>query len=233
MALDAAFREVNEVMPQAYALLPSPEFGEKVDSTLIEFGASLANGSDVVRQLLASYVTGISSKDHDRLIQFLTATLDQRPEPWVDSDLSSGGNDCLDLEVFDTRMPNRLRAGRLSEAVALHQELDKWQAPPGVDVVQIAGTGLVTPAGIRYKYLPIANQYGGLQHEIITTPVGNGSVVAQSAVGEFRKASCRVDLHNYNRCTDKRRWPFVLSGHFDSVVTRGASVWWACVQVRR
>ena len=119
-------RALGENMPGAFGLLPSPEYFARVADPVVDLSAAPA-----LRAGAALSAPTIDSTSE--LASFLTG---------------AGGR--VDPAYSDIEMPNVLSATFISNATALHNNLDSWVPPAGVEVFQIAGWGLDTPKGITY-----------------------------------------------------------------------------------
>jgi len=95
--------------------------------------------------------------------------------------------------------PLQLNGTLLQNALAEQDILDSWQPPAGVEVYEVAGTGIPTPAAIHYEAGPVvtcpnaaAVFFGtqcevttGLKPKLQTTTKGDKTVVLGSARGQL------------------------------------------------
>jgi len=166
-------RELGEDMKSAYALLPSAEYFNRVNTDeqpLVEFDPSVdVMGWGNLRQ---QYENAINS--YDELKSFLTGEYGVRTEP----------------AAQDVVTPNVLKTGFLNEAETAHGTWDAWQPPEGVKVTQIVGWGLDTIRGVRYfantSYACPSSgtpctPFSILDHEPLFTKDGDRTVVTPSA----------------------------------------------------
>jgi pimeloyl-ACP methyl ester carboxylesterase len=177
---DALLRETILNMPGTYTLLPSVRYLEEVaDEPLVR----VIEGFDL------SVYDGVSSRlELDALL--------------LDSQNVVGPNPAIEE-------PLQLNSTLLQNALAEQAILDAWQPPTGVEVYEVAGTGIPTPAAIHYEEVPVitcpnaaavflANQCDvtvGLKPKLQTTIEGDKTVVLGSARGQLGdKQTLTVDL---------------------------------------
>jgi pimeloyl-ACP methyl ester carboxylesterase len=177
---DALLRETILNMPGTYTLLPSVRYLEEVaDEPLVR----VIEGFDL------SVYDGVSSRsDLDALL--------------LDSQNVVGPNPAIEK-------PLQLNGTMLQNALAEQTILDAWQPPAGVEVYEVAGTGIPTPAAIHYEEVPVitcpnaaavflATQCEvtiGLKPKLQTTIKGDKTVVLGSARGQLRdKQTLTVNL---------------------------------------
>lgn len=169
-------RTLGENAPGAYALLPSFNYFTYVDTPPITFSNPLATGwRDYYGDLVHS---------EERLHTFLTDVVG-RSKP-LESDVSR---------------PNILSESLLTSAESAHHNLDVWQPPAGVRVIQIAGWGVPdTLSSIDY-----ANGTFDPSIPVMMSPKfvsdGDGTVVTPSALWMNGSSTERywVDLAEYNK----------------------------------
>ncbi|HVY35796.1 MAG TPA: right-handed parallel beta-helix repeat-containing protein [Candidatus Paceibacterota bacterium] len=159
-------RAFAENTPGAYGLLPSKKYFDTVTDPVVSFDPSV----DDVNNFTTTYGTSISSKDG--LDDFLLGK-DGRAKPTTD----------------DVGDPNVLNKNLLDDASVIHDSLDNWQPPDGIELFQIAGWGVDTLKNIKYiaKYPCTALIIVGtckpyLDEKPITTEEGDGTVVYPSAI---------------------------------------------------
>lgn len=137
-------RVLAENMPGAYGLLPSSEYFDRTRQSLVRFDSERTRYADY----LHSYGKEIGSRGE--LESFLSGAEDGRNKP----------------DPNDVEAENVLNGGLLDRSQAMHDDLDSWTPPAGVEVIQIAGWGLDTVRGVRY-----AEEY-----ESVCRPVSNGKI---------------------------------------------------------
>ena len=177
-------RELAENMQSAYNLLPSEKYFDLVQSPIMEFKPTTAD----VYDFLALYGATIDSIEE--LNNFLLGdpqTSTHRSEPAAD----------------DEESPNVVKSGLLSRSTDVHNIIDLWMPPAGMEVIQIAGWGIKTLRGIEYScgYLTCSS-LSTLDRDILKTHVGDGTVVLPSAVAMDIAENVEkfyVDIFHYNR----------------------------------
>ena len=176
-------RALGENMPDAYALLPSREYFGKVANPVVDFSEA--------PMLQATAGVGSIIDNFAGLAQFLTGPA--RPKP----------------SYGDIETPNLLSSGLLSEADALHNNLDAWVPPSGVEAIQIVGWGLDTPKSISYveRVGSVCTLAGcisqtNLRHVVNMTEDGDKVVVDASAIGIHDWPTYYINIKQYNADTD-------------------------------
>lgn len=170
----ATARAFASTSPMAYHLLPSAGYFSRVGEPVVSFDEKL-------HEWIESYGADIRSADNLRA--FLVGEYGK-------SDASE-----------DTDVPIRFDDVLLSQADALHSELDARRPPDGIMLVQIAGWGVPTVKGVTYK-----KRSGGLRPEPKFTIDGDGTVVTPSAlwIEEMQNVWMHwIDLAEYNRLANK------------------------------
>ena len=169
-------RKLAENLPAAYNLLPSDKYFAGVATPSVKFSNDATSGGG----LHAAY--GGSIESYARLREFLLG-LEGRSKPAAD----------------DTDAPNVLNYDLLTQAEALHAELDDWEPPDGVELYEVAGVGLPTPAGITYvdscRFCLLNDPHLIYKPEMVVE--GDGTVIRASAhagVGE----KYYFNILNYN-----------------------------------
>lgn len=115
-------------------------------------------------------------------------------EPMIDYDgqkitTASALNQFLSSQNFNT-----LNSQMLASSQANHSELDNWQYPAEIEVIQIAGWGVPTVKGIKY----LTSEWGPLVEPQFTID-GDKTVVSPSATGMAGSdRTYYVNLRNYN-----------------------------------
>lgn len=160
----ANLRGLAENMPDAFALLPSSGYFAKVSDPVID----LTNAPQLKT---SAGITTNTITDASSFATFLT----NRSKP-----------------VYgDIVTPNVLSSALLASSVSLHNDLDAWVPPAGVQVIQIAGWGLDTPKTISYtekqKFTcsftaTSCALHTVLEHSATTTEDGDQVVVTASEV---------------------------------------------------
>lgn len=169
IATDKAVRNVIQNMPGVYGLLPSETYIESLNEPLISF-----DGSTTTKIFRDAY--GFTLSNMDEYTQFLVG--DEGREDPGDS----------------INKPSTANAGMLTQALAQHRtKLDNWNAPAGVEVFNIVGTGLPTAKSIEYQEFNEVTCYGGgpvgsctqpttkLEAVIYFTRYGDETVISKSA----------------------------------------------------
>jgi hypothetical protein len=180
-------------MVSAYNLLPSKEYFNTIQSSVVEFDDDVKEIYDF-RSLY-----GDSIGDWDEFKSFLLGDDGMRTDP----------------EASDLDSPNVLQETLLTKSNTTHDELDSWQAPEGVEVVQIAGWGLDTICGIEYDDCDILfcpDKLSNLDRSLLFTADGDETVVVPSAVEMGGNAErYYLNLNRYNRLANLK----VSRGHAD------------------
>ena len=181
MASLAVARGLGENMPDAYDLLPSAAYFAKVATPVIDLSKAPALQSTA--GISGTTIAGTSS-----LANFVTG-VGGRKKPAV-----------LDVETPDVLSPTML-----ANAASLHADLDSWQPPAGVQVIQIAGWGLDTPSEVTYSEVPIAQCQNGacsivpaIRHVVNMTEDGDGTVVIPSEVATTGWPTYYINLNKFN-----------------------------------
>ncbi|HBR79013.1 MAG TPA: hypothetical protein DEA46_01130, partial [Candidatus Moranbacteria bacterium] len=184
-------RGLAENMSSAYNLLPSKKYFEYAQTPVVEFEEDVKDIYDF-REI---YGNEIGDKDEldskDELDKFLTGDEGKRSDPDFD----------------DTDSPNVLNENLLNEANDIHDNLlDKWSAPQGMEVIQIAGWGLDTIAGIKYDDCDIVfcpDKLSNLDRELVFKKDGDATVVIPSAIIMNDGEIYYVNIEKYNTSNDK------------------------------
>ncbi len=174
----AQARSVTKTLPDAYALLPSPAYFERVATPVVTF--------DPAGSISGLYATqyGSAINSFSSLASFM--------EDAAGIDAQAGNPNNL-------RTPIALPSALVNRGALLHTALDPWTPPLGVTVTAIAGWGQPTISGLAYSTkgisncgllavvsLTICNPY--LEHAPILTQDGDNTVVSSSAVGNIGRA---------------------------------------------
>ncbi|HVM73297.1 MAG TPA: hypothetical protein VMU13_00230 [Candidatus Paceibacterota bacterium] len=176
-------RALVENMPDAYDLLPSAAYFSKVVTPVVDLSAAPA-----LRATAGFATSTITTASNLRT--FLTGL---------------GGR--TQSKSSDVETPSVLSATLLTSADALHTDLDNWQPPAGVQVIQIAGWGVDTASGIVYSesveptcsfVLALCTVATTTRHAMNLTEDGDGTVVIPSAVATTSWETYYVDLDTNN-----------------------------------
>ena len=178
---DALLRETIKNMPGAYTLLPSEKYFTSTGGVpLVSADSSLAAGA------VRSYGLINTRSELDR---FLLDALDVLPDnPSINQPLTL--NESL------------LQAARDEQAV-----LDNWQAPAGVAVYEVVGTGLATIVGFEYQEYGCANNPACTLNSFVKPFAlfannGDETVVRDSAEAyDGSKTTATINLFNENDTT--------------------------------
>ena len=123
-------RQLGQNMSSAYNFLPDQNYFTYVDTPVVTFDPSL---TDWISRYAS--VDDRTIHDQDRLRNFLTDTY---------SRVASTSS--------DTNTPVSLRDNLFTQSQSVHQSLDNWTPPAGIEVTEIAGWGIPkTVSGMRYK----------------------------------------------------------------------------------
>lgn len=157
--------------PMEYHLLPSAQYFTQVDDPVVTFDPSLT-------ELVSVYGEVIHSQE--RLHAFLAGSVGK-----------------VDPQTGDTHRPIQFNDPMLSNAETLHDDLDNWTPPSGVELIQIAGWGVPkTVSGITYR-----KKGDDTTYEPNFTIDGDGTVVVPSALWTSESAGAVnywLNLRNYS-----------------------------------
>jgi|GEM_PF-2047607 len=159
LASAQAMRKLGINMPSAYSLLPSASYLSRDSRPLILINAT--SSFSFIKRLRNTFGTSINTLPD--LVDFLKG-IDGRSKP-KDSDLTN---------------PNILNTKLINKTLSLHQDIDSWTPPVGVNLIEIGGWGRDTLVGISYeegrkKGKPI------LKYKPILAFDGDGTVTLGSA----------------------------------------------------
>jgi pimeloyl-ACP methyl ester carboxylesterase len=161
-------REFAQNSPMAYNLLPSEQYFSLVSTTVANFDESLPEWQN-------KFGENVNSKDslHSFLIDNTDRTF---------------------YESNDTKTPAYLNETLLTKAENIHNELDNWQIPESIKVIEIAGWGVPTTiSGVTYEKVGRR-----IKPNYQFTIDGDGTVVAPSALALNNIEQYWVDLDSYN-----------------------------------
>ncbi len=188
-------RDVARNFPGTYGLVPSARYFEQSNADVVSFDTSPSTA--LFRNAYGDVISTVGT-----LKAFMAGSSDGRGAP---SDTYEAG---LSNEVMHT------------DALALHQLLDGWTAPAGIEVSEIVGEGLDTVKGFRYQEftrrectLGFLNCHDVQYYEAVPvlTQYGDATVVDQSAEGYVgSKGKYYLDLYEVGN--DKNETP---REHFD------------------
>jgi pimeloyl-ACP methyl ester carboxylesterase len=170
---DAESRTLGRNMPGAYGLLPSAGYFTSVGTPVVTFSTS------TLPDWASRYGETIDSQNNN--LSFFLSDNAGRTEP-IESDLND---------------PIILSSNLLSQSQSLHQIIDAWVPPAGVQLIQIAGWGVpTTVSGITYSKAD-----GSVKPDANYTIDGDGTVVVPSALWTSATTGTRdywLDLNDYN-----------------------------------
>ena len=181
---EATARTFAENMPAGYNLLPSARYFAQVSEPVVTFDAHAS--------ILAPYRSAYGDKidSFAELHDFLIGREGRvKPSP------------------NNITTPNVLNETLLDRAIPTHTLLDDWTPPAGISVVQIAGWGLDTLAGINYTEredisCPLVAVACIKQKVIDYEPTfvidGDGTVVIPSAIGLSANKKFYLNFPLYN-----------------------------------
>lgn len=141
-------RSFGENAPMAYHLLPTDALFRLTSTPIVSFAAEHTYSPE-----RAAYGSTLDS--FEELADFLLAKEGGRSKP----------------TSSNTKEPNVLNSNLLTYAATLHQNLDSWIPPAGIDVYQVVGWGVETMSGLQFyedcvlsvctpKYRPLFNEAG-------------------------------------------------------------------------
>ncbi len=178
--------------PMAYHLLPSEDYlestmGDAAHPVIRFSGAGYAKEAAAYGATIANRVA---------LDDFLLAKEGGREKPEPD--------DIHSAEILNPVL--------IDYANGVHATLDAWAPPEGIEIVQIAGWGVDTVAGIDFYTLPAVGALAALEpvraYRPIFTEDGDGTVPVPSALMMASSTDVRrywVDLFAYNNETHSNR----------------------------
>ena len=173
---DAESRSLGQNMPGTYGLLPSAGYFTDVDTPAVTFAGDVPDWPERYGDIVHS---------QERLHIFLTDA--SRTQPAVN----------------ELRSPAVLSDSLLTQAEKMHQDIDEWTPPAGVQLIQIAGWGVPsTVSGVDY-----VRTFDFKKEEFTTVPQprftsdGDGTVVVPSALWTSTATGATsywIDLNKYN-----------------------------------
>lgn len=150
-------REVAQNMPSAYNLLPSSRYFDIVSDAPILFNEN-AGFTEEWREYWGSSSLG-------RYLDFFSFA-------------TGGGVARTKPSSLFLKIPEVLNPDLMTEAQALHSELDSYDFPESIRVVQVAGWGVPTTKAIEYKEKHLLSQ----SYQLVPTREGDKTVVYPSAI---------------------------------------------------
>lgn len=179
-------RKFAENMPAAYGLLPTERYFDEINDPVVVFDPSVDEMNNFID------VHGAAIEDKQTLDNFLLGT-EGRTKP-ISINLNA---------------PNVLNRSLLQRANVLHGDLDAWEPPEGVELIQIAGWGMNTVKGVKYfgkfpcsKLITIGPCAPYIDPEPIITTEGDRTVIYPSAV-YLGAEKYYFDIDAYNSANDK------------------------------
>jgi pimeloyl-ACP methyl ester carboxylesterase len=181
-------RGLTKNMLDAYDLLPSQSYFDHVSTPVID----LAN-APILRA--SSGVSSSSIASEPIFTKFITGS-SGRAAPAFD----------------DIESPEVLSPQLLASSTSLHSSLDNWVPPVGVKVIQIAGSGIDTPATVIYTETKQSScslinisctSDTVLRHALNMTSDGDGTVVAASESINNTWPTYYIDLRSANLSAGK------------------------------
>lgn len=167
-------RSLAENMVTAHSLIPSAKYFEN-GSTPIVFKPGAV---ELIPQL-AMYGDNINTIDE--MQSFVT-----------------GADGREDADFNNIGYPNVSPGNVFSQAKDLHNNIDEYTLPAGIEVYNISGSGKSTPKAIVYdKYSFQSTDY--INYRVGKTNMGDGTVVSFSANNIDTQNKYFVDLYNYNK----------------------------------
>ncbi len=175
-------RQISENMPTVYNLLPSESYFNTVDPAFAVDKIASFEDSPIFTSKIAQY--GLFVSNSNELKNYVLGS-DARQKPAFD----------------DTSNPNIGNSFLYSQAENLHNILDNWEPFIDTKVIQVAGWGVETLAGLDYK------TYRDVTEHISYTPRfvidGDSTVVVPSALwmsdSNTNVERWWVDLIRYNK----------------------------------
>lgn len=189
---DAEGRKLAQNMPSAYNLLPSNQYFTYADDPVVTFNSTLP---DWIAAYTQAGNPGAGIHSVELLRNFMTDTGRTAPA------------------YSDTATPAVVSPTLFDNAQQVHNTLDDWIPPPGVQLITIAGWGNETLSGIEYTKEANGCSVAGpngcavptygdqITYNPKITIDGDGTVVEPSALWANGATSMRywVNLDKYNR----------------------------------
>lgn len=175
-------RQLSENMSSVYNLLPSSDYFSMAQIPFVADKLVTFENKPFFNPQISKY--GLNISDEINLKNYILGT-DGRNKPSFD----------------DTVHPNIGNSALYTQAKSVHQILDSWQPSPDTKVIQVAGWGEETLAGLDYKsYIDFwGNEYLSYKPKMVID--GDGTVVVPSALWMTASPNVErwwVDLETYN-----------------------------------
>ncbi|OHB09372.1 MAG: hypothetical protein A3H52_03265 [Candidatus Zambryskibacteria bacterium RIFCSPLOWO2_02_FULL_39_26] len=154
-------RQLSENMPTVYNLLPSTSYFTTVDPGFAIDKLASFEDQPFFGPQISQY--GVFVSNETELKNYILGT-DGRSKP----------------AFSDTLNPNIGNNGLYDQAQNVHQILDSWQPSPNTKVIQVAGWGEETIAGINYKTKKESTETITYKPTVVID--GDGTVVVPSAL---------------------------------------------------
>jgi pimeloyl-ACP methyl ester carboxylesterase len=175
-------RELGENMPTMYNLAPSSAFFDTVNANLspiITFP-----DHELFENQIAKYGNSINTFQELR-------------------DFVLGGDGRVKPEVKDTDKPNIVNEYLYTQAENIHEIIDDWQPSANTKIIEVAGWGEETKAGLKYvvkkKFFGLGGEY--ISYKPIKVIDGDSTVVLPSALWMENNENVEewfVNLEEYN-----------------------------------
>ena len=160
---NARSRDLSENMPAIYNLLPSEGYFSIVDPGFVVDKVATFEDKPFFNPQTSEY--GLFVSNNTELKNYILGT-DGRSKPAFD----------------DTVHPNIGNSGLYADAQSMHAVLDLWQPASTTKVIQIAGWGEETIAGVDYKSYLNSSGTEYLSYKPRYVVDGDGTVVVPSAL---------------------------------------------------
>ncbi len=183
-------RQLSENMPTVYNLLPSTAYFSTVDPAFAADKLFSFEDTPFFNAQTSQY--GVYVSNETELKNYILGT-DGRSKP----------------AFSDTIHPNIGNSDLYAEAENIHQVLDDWQPSTDTKIIQVAGWGEETLAGLDYKAYQDNNGIEYLSYKPREVVDGDGTVVVPSALwmsdSNPNVKRWWVDLKDYNTLTNLKR----------------------------
>jgi hypothetical protein len=182
-------RQLAENMSAIYNFLPSAGYFSTVDPAFAVDKVVSFENKPFFNPQLAQYSFFVSNESE--LKNYVLGT-DARIKP----------------SFSDTTHPNIGNSSLYSKTESVHQVLDSWQPPLNTKVIQVAGWGEETLAGLDYEAIKDSNNVEQLSYKPRFVVDGDGTVVVSSALWMTALPNVErwwVDLPSYDTLTNLER----------------------------
>ncbi len=177
-------RQLSQNMPAVYNMLPSESYFTTVDQTLAVGKVVSFENNPLFNSQISEY--GFFVSDQPELKNYILGT-DGRLQPSYEN----------------TKQPSIGNSILYTQAENTHQLLDNWQPHPETKIIQVAGWGEETLAGLDYKAYLGEDGITYLSHKPRVVVDGDATVVTPSALWMSTDNSNTerwwVDLQEYNK----------------------------------